>query len=479
MTERSKQATERMAHPSSSTAGGEGWKRYPLTLGDDLQLMFPAAEGDLGGTTNRYAVSGRLTGRASGSQWGFLVIMSGSSFYGRFHTDFRTVALFDLGTGAYGTSTELDYPRLLRRRASRRLAVGSGALDVTFQADSGVTALRARRDAEGESFPFAYTLHAEGLDADARRMALDLELDGPKPPVPIGGNQHRRVETWIGHRETRACFQSGVRARGALAWGDAAEEVDGDCGWIDHQWSARLAPWNAARYGSERRQIHLDNGIEIAVWTQIDRRRGNRVIPYSGATAAGPRGEIDATTNVRVDTLSFARDPRDVEAVRPSEGPKYFADRYRLLIPGWDLDLVSEPIVATPAHGLPRDYWNGPTRVRGTLGRRSLSGFGFDERTHPLTRDFELADVLRQTLLQLPADATPSAAALADLAWEIDAMISRGDRESAIAYLDGRVRPEIDALPDLHRARLRQIVHDTSESLLRWWVRPKGTSSSA
>jgi hypothetical protein len=461
------------------TPADDSWKRYPLALGDDPQMVFPDAEAAVGGTANRYAISGRLVGATSGKSWAFLVILSGNTLYGGLHADSCTVSLFDLASGEYATSTELDFPRFLHRRIDRRLSVGGGALDVAFQGESGKTSFGSRRGADAELLPFAYWLHAEGVGADSRRITIDLELDATKPPIPIGGNQYHGVETWMGERETRAYFQSHLQLRGSLSWGDDAEDVQGDCGWIDHQWSAQPTRWRAGRYGTERRQIHLDNGIEIGIWIQVDRRLGNRVIPYTGATAAGPSGEIDATTNVRVENLAFVRDRGEVEALRSPRGPKYFADRQRILVPGWDLDLLSEPIVAAPAHALARDYWNGPTRVRGTLAGREVAGFGFHERTHPLTRDFEIVDVLRQTLRHLPAGTVPAAGVLSDLVWEIDSMISRGDREAAIAFIDTEVGPRLDALPEPHRSELRQIADDTAESLLRWWVRPGNESPGA
>ena len=105
-----------------------------------------------------------------------------------------------------------------------------------------------------------------------------------------------------------------------------------------------------------------------------------------------------------------------------------------------------------------------------------VSGFGFDERTHALLRDFELVDVLRRTLRHLPAAALTAgdldAATLADLAWEVDGFIADGDPQGAIRHLNSEVRPAVDVLADPHRNHVLAIVDDAADALLRWWVRP-------
>ena len=163
------------------------------------------------------------------------------------------------------------------------------------------------------------------------------------------------------------------------------------------------------------------------------------------ATAAGPNGEVTSTTDFHLERLSFVRDPQAVAPRHPLEGTKYFADRYRLCIPAWGLDLVSEPFVAAPAHAFPIEYWSGPTRLTGTLDGTPVSGFGFDERTRVFCLDFEIVEVLRETLRHLPAAALPAGrsdgARLANLAWEIDSFIADGDQQAAVRYLNARVRP--------------------------------------
>jgi predicted secreted hydrolase len=451
------------------------WKTYPYVLIDgDPELTFPAAEGDQGADSNTFYVAGRLRGRQTQREWSFLVVFAFNDVRKRLRADFFTVALFDLATGDYGTYSEFDLPRLFHLRRGYKLAVGRGSLDVRF-ASAVLAASRwtTRRDPTGQLLPFSYELSVSGRDAQQRAMHLELEMDTFKPPMPVGGLEYGGIKTCMGQYGTHSYFQSDVRFRGALEWGGVREEVDGDSGWIDRQWTPRyLGTYNDRRatlYRHEWRQLHLDNGVEMSVWLHFDRRRHNRVIPFSGATAAGPQNQVLSTTDFELERLSFVRDPGHVAPrYALTGGAKYFTDRYRLRVPAWDLDVRSEPLVAAPAHAFPIEYWSGPTRLDGTMNGKPVSGIGFHERTLAFCRDFELTDVLRQTLRHLPESSVggkigPSQ--LADSVWEVDGFLSHRDRSGALGHLRGRVRPELEHLDDPHRARVLRIVEDLEATL--------------
>jgi predicted secreted hydrolase len=463
------------------SAPPDEWRRYPYAIGRaDPELVFPQAEGDQAAESNTYYVAGRLRGR-SGRQWAFLTIFCFNNVWRRLRADFHTLALFDLDAGTYGTHTEFDLPHPFRRRKQYRLSVATGHLDVAFRGVIGESSWRTRRADNGSLVPFAYDLDLHGVDQRGRRMDLRLALDCRKPPMPVGGAEYGGLKTCIGQYGTHSYLQSDVRFTGRLGWGDVAEDVEGDCGWIDRQWAPRyLGVHNglrATRYAHEWREIHLDNGVELSVWLHFDRRRHDRIVPFAGATAVGPEHELAATTELTLDRLSFVRDPRTIEPLRRiGSGGAYFTDRYRLHVPEWDLELFSEPLVPAPAHRLPIEYWSGPTRITGALAGRAVTGFGFHERTMPFIRDFELVEVLRSTVRHLPPAAfdagSPGPLGLANLVWEIDGFLSHGDYQAALHYLARRIRPEIDRLHEPHRATVAAIADDVAESLLRYWVRP-------
>jgi predicted secreted hydrolase len=455
--------------------GQATWRAYPYVLSPtDRELTFPAAEGDQGAESNTYYVAGRLRGRATKREWAFLVIFTFNDVRKRLRADFYTFALFDLGTGAYGTYSEYDLPRPPRIRRGYKLTVASGCLDVRFASAHGASQWTTRRAADGTLVPFAYHVALVGCDADGRRMAVDLDLDTMKPPLPVGGAEYAGVKTCMGQYGTHSYFQSDVRFRGALSWGDVHDEVDGDSGWIDRQWTPRHLGVHSDRrntgYRHEWRQIHLDNGVEMSVWLHVDRHRTNRPIPFSGATAALPDHRVLSTTEFDIERLSYVRDPGRVRPMYSlTRGAKYFADDYRLRVPAWELDLVSAPLVAAPAHALPIEYWSGPTRVHGSMAGQPVRGFGFHERTFAFARDFELVDVLRDTLRHLPAAAFPPASpgglGLANQVWEIDAFLSHGGRAAARRHLSTRVRPLLAALAEPARTQVLQIADDLADTL--------------
>ncbi|MEO8603117.1 MAG: lipocalin family protein [bacterium] len=451
------------------------WKRYPFVLiAGDPQLTFPAAEGDQGAESNTFYVAGRLRGRSSGREFAFLVIYTFNDIRHWLRADFFTFALFDLASGDYGTFSEFDLPRPPRIRRRYKLSVARGGLDVAFESAVGTSRWATRRAADGSPEPFAYHVSLVGLDAAGRRMHVDLDLDTLKPPMPVGGAEYGGTKTCIGQYGTHSYFQSDVRFRGTLEWGDVREAVDGDSGWIDRQWTPRhLGVHNdrtGGRYRHEWRQIHLDNGMEMSVWLHVDRRRHNRPIPFASATLSTGDGRVLTTSEYQLDRQSFVRDPGLIQPRYPlTRGAGYMTDRYRLRIPAWELDLTSEPLVAAPAHALPIEYWSGPARIQGTVGEQPVRGFGFHERTLLFARDFELVDVLRHSLRHLPIEAfppdSPGPLGLANQAWEVDAFLSHGGRAAARDHLRSRVQPHLERLAEPHRSHVLRVLEDLLTAL--------------
>jgi predicted secreted hydrolase len=451
------------------------WKRYPYVLAaDDPQLTFPAAEGDQGAESNTFYVAGRLRGRSSGREFAFLTVFTFNDIRHRLRADFYTLALFDLGSGAYGTYSEFDLPRPFRIRRRYKLAVAPGHLEVSFDAAAGRSTWTTRRASDGSLDAFAYHVSLHGRDAEQRPMHVDLDIDTFKPPMAVGGAEYAGTKTCIGQYGTHSYFQSDLRFVGTLRWGEHSEAVDGDCGWIDRQWTPRhLGVHNdsrSARYRHEWRQLHLDNGMAMSAWLNIDRPRHNRTIPFAGITLATADGRVLCTTEYELERTSFVRDPERVRPSRPlTRGAKWMTDGYRLRVPAWELELTSTPLVPAPAHLFPIEYWSGPTRIEGTLGEQPLRGFGFHERTHVFARDFELVEVLRQTLRHLPPDSLPAGSppplTLANLAWEVDAFLSHNGRAAAREFLRTRLQPHCERLAEPQRARVLQIISDLNAAL--------------
>jgi len=334
------------------------WKRYPYVpeWGDPRQFTFPNVDGHRPGLgVATYFVDGFLRGRASGRLYAFMTIFLDMRVVRRrLRVAFHTFALFDCDRRHYGTCTDFDLPHPLRR-GRHKLAAAPGHLALRYRAPAGTSRWEALRDADGTLRPFAWARELHGTDHHGARMALELELDATRPPAPLGGRELGGEMMFLGAERTYSYFQSGLVMRGRLTWGDQAEEVEGETGWIDRQWAERHfavhQDWRNARYRSEWRVMQFDNGWDMSCFHQYHRHQHNAVVPWSGLAAQGPAPAfaLRATTRVELVIPEFIRSPGVVPArFMLTRGPRYFPHRYRLRAPEWDMDVHAEPLVDAP-----------------------------------------------------------------------------------------------------------------------------------
>ncbi len=443
-----------------------GWKRYPFTIaaGEPGHFTFPQADGmprDLGVST--YYIDG-FVGGDGGRRYAFNFVFAAMRVAGgRLHTNFLTFTLFDLAARVYGTCTEFDFPAPARLWRGRKLRAAPDHLDVSFAGTEGVSRWTNRRGDDGALLPFASQVVLHGRDQRGQPMHLALDVEAERPPIPLGGDLLRGRMMFLGAVETYAYFQAGLRMRGRLRWGATEEHVEGDVGWIDRQWAPRpfnaFNDWRSSRYRSEWRALQLSNGWDLCVFSQYLRPAHNRVVPWTGATAIGPTGEVAVATDVEVEIPAFVRDPGTVRPLlRLSRGPCYLPHTYRLRIPSMGLDVAATPYVDTPAQRMPIEYWTGPVALAGRMGSDRVEGLGFDERSQVWCRDFELAGVLAATVARLP-DAV-DVPTLCRHAREVEAVLLRGGRDEAAALLRSRIAPALDAVNGPEGASAHGVLRD-------------------
>ena len=382
------------------------WRNYPyLLVPGDPQLVFPAAEGYQDVATDTYYASGILQGEASGRRYAFLTIFAkNGEILDLLSADFHVLALFDLESGTYDTGSRFDLPPTGPINLDR-INVTRGHLDVSYTSRRRVSRMRARTDAEGGLYPFAYEFDLSAEARSGTEMALSLCADALKPPQAVGGAVHGGRITVYGQPDTYSYFQA-LTYSGTLRWGETEEAVSGRIGWLDRQWfpdyAGRYAGLLADRWGHQWTQVSLDTGWEFGLWRQFDREADDRPVMFSGLTATDPAGATLFADDVAVDVLSYLRDPERIEPLLADaqrlagrrSSFRWFFDAFRLRAPSLDLDVVSMPLVAAPAHHMPIDYFSGPTRVEGTMGGQPVAGFGFHERTLPLSSPRQLVIVL-------------------------------------------------------------------------------------
>jgi hypothetical protein len=345
-------------------------------------------------------------------------------------------------------------------------------LRLAYASSAGLSSWTNALDGSDRLRPFAWVLDLHGTDHHGQTMALELEVEARRPPAPLGGPELGGEMMFLGAERTYSYFQSGLAMRGRLTWGDLREEVEGDVGWIDRQWAeddfAKHQDPQSTRYRNEWRVMQFDNGWDMSCFHQYLRDQRNAVVPWTGVSAQGPgpNFEIRAANRVELVTPDFIRSPGIVRSpMMLSEGPRYFPYRYGLRVPEWEMDVAAEPFVDAPAHQFPIEWWTGPVRLRGVLFGKPVTGFGFDERSCPRVRGFEIAQALKITAENVPSDDRERMRALAYRAWEVEALALRGDPAAAARRLASHVEPLILALEADERDRLMPIVRDLGEVL--------------
>ena len=457
------------------------WRRYPYQLvAGDPQLVFPGAEGHQDVASDTYYASGVVRGETSGRRYAFLTIFDkNEDILDLLSADVHVLALFDLDAGTYDTGSRFDLPPG-REFNLDRINVTRGRLEVSYTSRRRVSRMQARTDAGGGLHPFAYELDLSAEARSGAEMALRLCADALKPPQAVGGSVYGGRITVYGQPNTYSYFQP-LGYSGTLRWGETEEAVSGQMGWLDRQWfpefAGRYAGLLGDRYGHQWAQISLDNGWEFSLWRQFQRREDDRPVMFSGLTATDPAGLTIFADDVATDILTYLRDPGLIEPLLADaqelagrrSAIRYFFDAFRLRAPSLALDVEASPLVAAPAHHMPIDYFSGPMRVMGTMSEQAVEGFGFHERTLPLSSPRQLVIVLRDSVLYLPAaavqDSPLTPQQLADLVWETMYFVQDRRYLAARSYIDETVRPALTPIADSHRPHLLQITDDLASQL--------------
>ena len=162
--------------------------------------------------------------------------------------------------------------------------------------------------------------------------------------------------------------------------------------------------------------ISLDNGVDLSVWRQFDRRTRNTLVPFTGITAAYDDGRPpECVEDLEVTTTSFVRWPDKVRSlVRPPSKPRYLPERHRISSAALELELTGVPLVTAPAHALPIEYLEGPYGYTGTMRGTPVAGVGLYEATDARYRDWELIEVLEVQIAHHGVDSAALDAAVAE-----------------------------------------------------------------
>ncbi|MGV0044774.1 secreted hydrolase [Mycobacterium colombiense] len=432
------------------------WRSYPFQLvpGDD-QLEFPAAEGEHPDQeSDTWFIAGQLDAAETDRSFAFLTIFNKNRPGGTVVADFYTMALFDLDTGDYGTFTDYDMPPAnMEPGAQRKMTMASGHLDINYHSSAGTASWTTSRNGDGQLLPYTYRVSLVGQDQSGRPMRLDLAVTPTRAPTPVGASTYNGKIVCFGQSDTYSYFQTGMAMTGTLRWGDVVQQVSGASGHVDRQWFPKYAGGGGSggdprARSHEWRTINFDNGVDLSIWRQFDRTNGNALQPFTGITTSHPDPAIapECAEDIEVTVSSYVRWPEAMRPlVRPLAPARYLPDRHRITCATLQLDLVGEPLVAAPAHGLPIEYMEGPYRYRGTMWGEPVTGFAFNERSLALYRDWELVDVLSTTVASL----IPPEPTLQTMVDQVVPLVAAGRRKDAVELLFRSAPVENDTLAKL------------------------------
>ncbi|WP_204079367.1 lipocalin-like domain-containing protein [Mycobacterium riyadhense] len=423
------------------------WRDYPFQLvPGDSWLEFPAAEGaHPDQESDTWFIAGQLDAPESGRSFAFLTIFNKNRPGGSVVADFYTLALFDLDAGDYGTYTDYDMPPAsMEPGAKPKFSAAVGHLRLEYESGAGTASWSTCRADDGELLPYSYRVSLPGTDQTGRPMRLDLAVTPTRAPTPVGASTYNGKIACFGQADTYSYFQTGMTMTGTLRWGVVAEQVSGAAGHVDRQWFPKYAGGGGGggdprARSHEWRTINFDNGVDMSVWRQFDRRNGNALQPFTGVTTSYPDSAraAECAEDLEVTVSSYVRWPNSIRPlIPPPAQARYLPDRHRITCTTLGLDIVGEPLVPVPAHRLPIEYMEGPYRYHGMLAGEQVSAFAFNERSLALYRDWELVDVLAAVIANLESELRGTMDQLVPL-------VNSGHRREAIELLT-KMRPGQD-----------------------------------
>jgi predicted secreted hydrolase len=199
-------------------------------------------------------------------------------------------------------------------------------------------------------------------------LALDLRLADRKGPILQGDQGFSPKGPGTGNASYYYSLTR-LETSGTVRVGETGYAVSG-LSWMDHEWSTSgLA---ADQVGWDWFSIQLDDGSELMVF-QLRQEDGSSDPFSSGAfiAAGGSTRPLDRDAfEIRVEDTWRS----------PHTGATYPA-RWTVSVPGVDLVLEIEPLLAGQELTLSYAYWEGAVRVEGRRVGEAIRGHGYVEMT--------------------------------------------------------------------------------------------------
>lgn len=215
------------------------------------------------------------------------------------------------------------------------------------------------------TFPMRLLASADNM---GDKLAIDLVLRQGKPPVLQGERGLSRKSAEPGNA---SYYYSLTRmpAAGHVTVKGERFAVTG-LAWMDREWST--SSLGREQVGWDWFSLQLSDGWDVMLY-QLRRKNGT-ADPASSGTLIDPRGDCHALG------LSDFQIVDSGKWQSPRSGARYPA-RWRLRIPGEDLDLEVRPLLADQELDVSFRYWEGAVEIEGTHHGRPVRGRGYVELT--------------------------------------------------------------------------------------------------
>jgi predicted secreted hydrolase len=210
------------------------------------------------------------------------------------------------------------------------------------------------------------------LRAAEGSVSIDLVLQEGKPPVLQGERGLSRKGAEPGNASyyyslTRMPTTGTVRLDGQ------SFQVAGDS-WMDREWST--SSLGRDQVGWDWLALQLSDGWDAMLYRL--RRADGTADPASSGTLIAPDGGSRplALAGFQLEASGEWRSPRS-----GAQSPTKYPDRWRIHIPGEELDLDVRPLLADQELDVSFRYWEGAVEIVGTHHGRPVRGRGYVELT--------------------------------------------------------------------------------------------------
>ncbi len=210
--------------------------------------------------------------------------------------------------------------------------------------------------------------HRYALKASHEGISIHLELEDIKGPILQGINGYSQKGPEPGNA-SYYISQTRLETKGTIKIQNREYSISG-YSWMDHEFSTSAL--GIDQVGWDWFSIQLNNEMEIMVFNlrKIDGTRDE----YSSGTIILPSGET-----IPVKAADFEINVNSTWT-SPESGAVYPA-RWQISIPEHQIQLQINPLIVNQEMRVSFTYWEGAVEISGTVGAKTVTGFGYVELT--------------------------------------------------------------------------------------------------